>query len=168
MLSGYISSFGIDGAIDMYFKGPHHLNFQEIMKIQISFYVSLTHCCLVMPKGAFTLHPRSRSDDPSPSSDAIKTIELIFRVYTDPSPSPRFLSRTSVSELVATYSNFLGGGRPSTSEVMKRACSKLPVHVFATKFGPKWPWTRMTSDPSLGCSVNTVLSGSRTQMLGQC
>ena len=168
MLSGYISNVGIDGAIDMYFNGPHHLNFQEIMKIQISFYVSLTHCCLVMPEGAFTLHPRSWSEDPSPSSDAIKTIELIFHVYTDPSPSPRFLSRTSMSELVATCSNFLGRGHPSKSEVMKSACSKPPVQVFATKFGPKWLWTRMTSDPSLGCSVNKVLSGSRTRMLGQC
>ena len=123
-------------------------------------------------KGAFTLHPRSRSEHTSPSSDAIKTSELMFRVYTDPSPCPRLLSRTSVSELVATCSDFLGHGRPSSSEVMKRACSKLPVHVVATKFGPKWQRTRMTSDPSLGCSVNTILSGSRTRtrtrMLRQC
>ena len=36
---------------------------------------------------------------------------------------------------------------------------------------PKWPGPRMTSDPSLGCSVNKPLSGTRTrtwaQMLGQ-
>ena len=77
-----------------------------------------------------------------------------------------------VSELFATCSDFLGRRHPSTSEVMKRACSKPPVHVVATKFGPKWPWTQMTSDPSLGCSVNTILSGSqtrtRTWMLRQC
>ena len=37
---------------------------------------------------------------------------------------------------------------------------------------PKWPGPRMTSDPSLGCSVNKTLSGTwtRTQarMLGHC
>ena len=36
----------------------------------------------------------------------------------------------------------------------------------------KWPLPRVTSDPSLGCSVNTILSGSRTltrtRILGQC
>ena len=36
----------------------------------------------------------------------------------------------------------------------------------------KWPGPRMTSDPSLGCSVNTILSGARTltrtRILGQC
>ena len=61
-------------------------------------------------------------------------------------------------------------------KVWKRACSKPPVHVVATKFGPKLPWPRITLDPSLECSVNTILSGSRTQtqtlmrtrMLGRC
>ena len=37
---------------------------------------------------------------------------------------------------------------------------------------PKWPWPRITSDPSLGCSVNKTRSGARTltrtRMLGQC
>ena len=37
---------------------------------------------------------------------------------------------------------------------------------------PKWPLPQVTSDPSLGCSVNTILSGSRTLtrtwILGQC
>ena len=109
---------------------------------------------------------------PGPNLYAIETIELMFGVYTDPSLSLRFLSRNSVSELVATCSDFLRHGRPSTSGVMKRACSKALVHVVATKFGLKWSWTRMTLDPSLGCSVNTILSGSRTRsrtrMLGQC
>ena len=122
-------------------------------------------------KATFKAHLHCIRDlGPSPSSDAIKTSELMFRVYTG--PSPRFLSRTSVSELVATCSDFLGRGRLSTSKVMKWACSKPPVHVVAAKLGPKWPWTQMTSDPSLGYSVNTILSGSQTQtrtrMLGQC
>ena len=69
---------------------------------------------------------------PSSSLDAFKTSELMFHVYTDPSPCPKFLSRTSVCELVATCSDFLGLGRPSASEVVQCACSKLPVHMVAT------------------------------------
>ena len=70
---------------------------------------------------------------PSMSSDAIKTSELMFRVYTDDwsiSPCPSFLSRMSAFELVATCSDFLGC--PSSSEVVQYACSKLPVHGVAT------------------------------------
>ena len=59
--------------------------------------------------------------DPSPSSDAIKTSEVMLRVYTDPSPCPRFLSRMSVSKLVPTCSDFLGRRHPSSS-----------AHVVAT------------------------------------
>ena len=59
--------------------------------------------------------------DPSPSSDAIKTSELMLRVYTDPSPCPRFLSRMSASKLVPTCSDFLGRRHPSSS-----------AHVVAT------------------------------------
>ena len=128
--------------------------------------------CNMLVYGAFTLHPTSRSEHPSPNLYAIETLELMFGVYTDPSLSLRFLSWTSVSELDATCSDFLRHGRPSTSGVMKRACSKAPVHVVATKFGLKWSWTQMTVDPSLGCSVNTILSGSwtrsQTRMLRQC
>ena len=43
--------------------------------------------------------------DLGPSLDTIKTSELMFHVYTDPSPCPRFLSQTFVSELVATCSD---------------------------------------------------------------
>ena len=82
-------------------------------------------------KGAFTLHPRSRSEHPSPSSDAIETTELLFRVYTDPSPCPRLLPRMSLSQLVATCNDFLGHGRTNSSEVVQCACSKPPVHVVA-------------------------------------
>ena len=96
----------------------------------------------------------------------------MFRVYTDPSPCPRLLPWTSVSDLVATCSDFLGHGRPSSSEVVQCACSKPPVYVVATAGYQKWPLPRVTSDPSLGCSVNTILSGSRTlnrtRILGQC
>ena len=46
--------------------------------------------------------PEISSEHPSLSSDAIKTSELVFGIYTDPSPCPRLLPRTSVSELVAT------------------------------------------------------------------
>ena len=127
---------------------------------------------LILPEGAFTLHLRPRSEHPSSSSDAIETTELMFRVYTDPSPCPRLLSRTSVSKLVATCSNFLGHGRPSSSGVVQCACSKPPVHVVTTAGYQKWPLPRVTSDPSLRCSVNTILSGSRTLtrtwILGQC
>ena len=59
----------------------------------------LTNLIFTDQSDAFTLHPRSRSEHPSPSSDAIKSSELMFRVYADPSPCPRLLSRTSVSEL---------------------------------------------------------------------
>ena len=111
-------------------------------------------------------------EHPSTSSDAIQTNELMFRVYTDPSLCPRLLPRTSVSELVATCSDFLGNGRPSSSEVVQCACSKPPVYVVATAGYQKWPLSRVKSDPSLGCSVNTILSGSwtltRTRILGQC
>ena len=82
----------------------------------------------------------------------------MFRVYTDPSPCPRFLSRMSVSEHVATCSDFLGHGRPSLSEVVQYAYSCGRYCRL-----PKWGWPRMTSDPSLGCSVNTILSGARTR-----
>ena len=41
-----------------------------------------------------------------------KKVNWCFCVYTDPSPSRRFLSQTSVSELVATCSDFLRRGRP--------------------------------------------------------
>ena len=96
----------------------------------------------------------------------------MFRVYTDPSPNPRLLPWTSVSELIATCSDLLGHGRPSSSEVVQCACSKPPLHVVATAGYQKWPLPRVTSDPSLGCSVNTILSGSRTltrtRTLGQC
>ena len=40
--------------------------------------------------GAFILHPRSLSEHPSPSWDEIKTTEMMFRVYIDPSLCPRF------------------------------------------------------------------------------
>ena len=37
---------------------------------------------------------------------------------------------------------------------------------------PKWPWPRLTSDPSLRCNVNKTRSAARTltrtRMLGQC
>ena len=83
-----------------------------------------------------------------------------------------FLSRTSVSELVATCSDFLRHRRQSSSEVVQCACSKPPVHVVATVGYQKWPLPRVTSDPSLGYSVNTILSGARTltrtRILGQC
>ena len=52
-------------------------------------------------------------------------------------------------------------------------CSKPPVHVVATRYCrlPKWPGPQMTSDPSLGYSVNKTLSGTWTRtlagMLGQ-
>ena len=94
----------------------------------------------------------------------------MFRVYTDPSPS--LSSRTSVSDLVATRSDFLGRGRPRSSEIVLCACSKPPVQVLATAGYQKWPGPRVTSDPSLGCSVNIILSGAwtltRTRILGQC
>ena len=77
------------------------------------------------------IHPRSRSQHPSPSSDAIKISESMFRVYTYPSPCPRFVSHMSVSELVAPCGDFVGRGRPSSSEVVQYACSKPPVHVVA-------------------------------------
>ena len=79
-----------------------------------------------------------------------------------------------VSELIATCSDFLGRGRPSSSKVVQCACSKPPVHVVANYRLPKWPWAWpwMTWDPSLGSSVNKTLSGARTwtraRMLGQC
>ena len=40
------------------------------------------------------------------SSDAIETNDLMFRVYIDPSPCPRFLSRTFVSEVVASCGDY--------------------------------------------------------------
>ena len=120
----------------------------------------------------FTLHPRSRSEHPRPSSDEIKTSELTFRVNTYPSLCPRFLSRTSVSELVATCNNFLGCKRLNSSQVVQCACSKPPVRLVDDCRPPKWPWPWMTSDPSLGCSINKTRSGARTRtrarMLGQC
>ena len=91
----------------------------------------------------------------------------MFCVYTDPSPCPRLLPRSSVSELVTTCSDFLGHGRPSSSKVVQCACSKPPVHVVTTAGYQKWPLPGVTSDPSLGCSVNTILSGARTRILGQ-
>ena len=112
--------------------------------------------------GAFTLHPRSPSEHPSPSSDAIKTSELMFWVYTNQSLCPRLLPRTSVSELVATCSDFLGHGRPSSSKVVQCACSKPLIHVVPTVGYQKRPLPRVTSNPSLGYNVTTTHSGART------
>ena len=53
-----------------------------------------------------------------------QTSELMFRVYTNPSPCPRFLSRTSVSEIVTTCSDFLGRVHPTSSKVVQCACPK--------------------------------------------
>ena len=49
-----------------------------------------------------------------PSSDPS---ELMFRIYTDPSLCLRFMSRMSMSELVATCSNFRGHRRPRLCNV---------------------------------------------------
>ena len=81
---------------------------------------------------------------------------------------PRFCLGRPVSELVATCSNFLGHGRPEFNQncamrMFKAACSRGCCCRL-----PKWPWPRMTSDRSLGCSVNRTLSGTRARMLGQC
>ena len=96
----------------------------------------------------------------------------MFRVYTDTNPRARLLPRMSVSELMATCSDFLRHERPSSSKVVQCACSKPPLHVVTTAGYQKWPLPLVTSDPSLGCSVNTILSGSRTltqtRILGQC
>ena len=57
------------------------------------------------------------------------------------------VSETSESELVATCSEFLGRGRPRSSEVVQCACSKMPVRVVATAgfqngHGLGWPRIR--------------------------
>ena len=88
----------------------------------------------------------------------------MFRVYTDPSPCPRFLSRTSVSELIATCNNFLRCGRLSSSEVVQCACPKAACSHGRHCRLPKWPSPRITSDPSLRCSVNKTLSEADSGM----
>ena len=101
--------------------------------------------------------------DLGPSSDAMKTSELIFRFYTDPSPFLRFLSRTSVSELVDTCSDFLRHRRP-------RLCNSIRCawHAFTKSLLQASKMTGASDD--LGCSVNKTVtaSGTRTRMLGQC
>ena len=71
----------------------------------------------------------------------------MFRVYTDPSLCPRFLSWTYVSEFFATSSDFLRRGRPIYSKVAHWACSKPPFHVVTTAsyqngHGLRWPYIR--------------------------
>ena len=57
--------------------------------------------------------------------------------------------------------------RGCAMRMLKAACSR--GHCCRL---PKWPWPRMISDLSLRCSLNKILSGSRTRtrarMLGQC
>ena len=95
----------------------------------------------------------------------------MFLVHTDLNPSPIFLSPTSVSELVTTCSDFLGHGRPSSSEVVQCACPKATCSRGRHCRLPKLLWSWITSDPSLECSVNKTLSGAWTPtgalMLGQ-
>ena len=69
----------------------------------------------------------------SPSSEAIKTTESMFCVYTDQSLCLRVLFWTSMSELVATCRDSLGCGRLSLSKVVQCTCSNLPVHMVGTK-----------------------------------
>ena len=75
---------------------------------------------------------------------------------------PRFFFQTSVSELVATCSDFLGLRRLSSSEAMQCTCSQSRVLVVATA----------GYQNVLGCSVNKTRSGARTltrtRLLGQC
>ena len=95
--------------------------------------------------------------DPSPSLDVIKTSELMFRVYTDPSPCPRFLSRTSVSKLVATCSNFFGHGSLSSSKVVQCACSK-PLFTWSLLWATKMAGASddLGSEPRMLCKQNSV------------
>ena len=126
-------------------------------------------CTMFLKVRAFTLHSRSRSEHPSPSSGAIETSELMFRVYTDPSPCLRFLSWTS-SVRAGHYVCWTRAFSPRNSarsfglavRILKAACSRGRYSRL-----PKLPWPRMISD-----SVNKILSGARTRtrirMLGQC
>ena len=94
-------------------------------------------------KGDFTLHPRSRSEHPSPSSDVIKTRELMFRVYTDQSPCPSVLPRMSVSELVTTCSDFLVHGRPRLCNAHAQSRWFTWSLLQATKNGHCLGWPRI-------------------------
>ena len=126
-------------------------------------------CCVdfqyVNPKGAFTLYIRDL--DPSIRVWAwtqLKQVNWCF-VFT--------LIRVCVWDFCLRYP-WLSWSLPVAissdmdvrgwaMHMLKAACS----HGRHCKL-PKWPWPRMTSDLSLGCSVNTILSGAWTWMLRQC
>ena len=63
-------------------------------------------------------------------------------------------------------------GRPRSCNAHAQSHRFTWLLLQATKKHEKWPLPRVTSDPSLGCSVNTILSGARTLtqiwILGQC
>ena len=104
------------------------------------------------------------------SSDAIKTSELRFCVYTFLSPCPSFClvgPCPSSSLHVAISSDADVWVRPRFAMCMlKAACSRCCYFRWL-----KWSWLWMTSGPSLRCSVKKTLSGARTwtraRMLGQ-
>ena len=90
-----------------------------------------------------------------------KQVNWCFRVYTDPSPCPKiFVSDLRSSSLhVAIFSD-------ADVRVFRGCAMRMPN--AACSCGrycrlPKCPWPRMTSDPSLWCSVNKTLSGAWTR-----
>ena len=93
----------------------------------------------------------------------------------DPGPSIRVRDRTQSKQVNCCFAFTLIRvqvrdfclGRPCPSSSLHVAISSA-VHMDSTNFGPKWPWPRMTSDPSLRYSVKTIMSGSRTRILRQC
>ena len=105
--------------------------------------------------------------DPGPSiwvRAPTQSTELMFHVYTDPSPSPRFL----VSDVRVCPSPSLHVVISSDTDVWSCAMNMLKAACASRGCYQKWPWPRMTTDPSLRCSVNTTLSGTWTWMLEQC
>ena len=70
---------------------------------------------------------------------------MMFCVHTDLSLSPRYLSRTSMPELVTMCSDILRCRRLSSFEVAQCICSMSPLHMVSTTgyqngHGFGWPW----------------------------